>query len=474
MAVVRLPFFGNYNTRAASTSKDQRFKNCYIEVIEQVLLQSEQKQANARYYVVKRPGMSQHTSVTAGVGRGIYSWKGNIYSVIGNKLYKGSSQIGSNLTNSTGKVWFTEEHVTDLLVIKDNDKIITVTTSDTVTELSDADIPTSLVAGVVYLDTYILVMDTNGVIYNSNVDDVTSWTSGDFLTATVEPDDGVAIAKHRNYALAFGAWTTEVFYDAANPSGSPLDPVEGTVHHIGCAAGDTIWADEDTVLWLARTRDGGVQFVAMDGLKISSLSTPTIERIFDQEEANITSASGFGFRIAGHLFYILRLNTSTWVCDVGNKAWYEWTVYNGSSEEAFTGIGHCQAGGKNYILDEDNGKVYEMDIDKYQDDSQEIRFEVVTPVLDFNTSQNKFMNRVTLIGDVDTTASAISLSYTDDDYQNYSTAVSLDANKRNPSAYAQGRFQRRAYKVAHTANRPLRLEGLEFDLEVGDNEGGNQ
>jgi len=48
------------------------------------------------YNLVKRPGLSQYLrpSGTTGTGRGVYSWKGDLYSVIGTKLYKNSTDLG--------------------------------------------------------------------------------------------------------------------------------------------------------------------------------------------------------------------------------------------------------------------------------------------------------------------------------------------------------------------------------------------
>ena len=476
MTIARVPLYGQYSTRPdGTTAKDSRFKNVYPELVQSPRLLGNQQTDTTVYYWCKRPGLSSSIDHSdANEGRGCYTWNGFKYVVIADSIYKDGSAIASNtLTNSTGKVYFTENTTNSLLVIKDNDKIITITTGDVVTEEADADIPTNLVPGIVSLDTYIFVMDTTGIIYDSDVDDPTAWTSGNQLVAEIEPDAGVALVKHRNYVLALGEWTTEVFYDAANATGSPLDPVQGTVHHIGCAAGGTAWSDEDTVIWVAQTRDGGTQVVALDGLQLRPLSSPNLERLLDQEESNLASATGFGMRIGGHLFYVLRLSSSTWVCDVGTKLWMEWTVFNGTSEEAFTGIDCCSDADQYYVLDEDNGLLYLMDIDIYQDNSQKMLVEIVTPPIDFGTSAQKFCTRMTVVGDQQTSTSALTIEYTDDDYQNYCTARSVDMSNIAPSIYGCGAFQRRAVRLKHQANTPLRLETLEMDIDVGDLIGGN-
>ena len=471
LRISRLALAGEYNNRLGVTTKDRRYKNVMFDI-------STNESGEKVVSVVKRPGMSESTAVTAAAGRGIYHFKSNIYTVIGNKLYKDGVQLGSNLTNSTGLVHFTEEHKTDLLIIQDGDKLIK-TNGTTVTELTDAQIPTGQVDGIVNLNTYVLTMNSDGEIYNSDLDDVTNWTSGNFITAKFEPDDGVALLKSRNYVVALGAWSTEFFYDAANASGSPLSPAEGRERAIGCAAGDTVYSEEDIAVWVSRTRTGASQVVTLSGNDIKPLSTPEIDRILIQEETALDAARAFGMRVSGHLLYVLTLPTLaiTLVCDVETGLWGEWTSDPGT-ESYFTGIGYAYMDGKHYVLDEDNGKVYTMDFDIYQDDSNDINVEIVTSLweggkYDGNTARNKFLHRVTLIGDKQTSTSNVTFQMTTDDYTTWSTARTIDMSKAVPSATQFGKLQRAGFRLQHAANTPFRIQALELAYTLGGYEGGN-
>lgn len=86
------------------------------------------------------------------------------------------------------------------------------------------------VPGVVYLDGYFFVMDSNAVVHNSALNDPTSWDALDFITAAIEPGGGVAITKTQNYVIAMKEWSTEFFYDVGNATGSPLSPCSVGVH----------------------------------------------------------------------------------------------------------------------------------------------------------------------------------------------------------------------------------------------------
>lgn len=484
MTTARVPLFGAYNTRLGNTSKDQRFKNCFLELIRAPRLDTQAgNQAEGAgdhiFRIIKRPGYSvKHNTTHVAAGRGLYSWKGNLYSVIGNRVFKGTTDLNSaaRLATTTGKVYFTEEHKTDLLVIQAGDEICTVNASDTFTIQGDADIPTGLVGGIVHMDTYIFVMNGDGEIYNSDVDDVTAWTAGSFVTAKIEPDDGIALVKWQNYVVALGQYSLEYFFDDANASGSPLDPAEGTTSDIGCAAAGTVWADEDVLIFMANSQSGTKQIVVWSGSNIKPLSNPSIDRIIDQEGTNLDAAIGYGIRIAGHLFYILTLTTKdiTLVCDVHLGTWYEWTSDPGT-EGYFTCVAHAEDDGIHYLLDEDNGRIYEMDFDKYQDagsTTDDINVEITTVNYDFGTSRTKFCHRATLIGDEQTSASAVTLDWTDDDYQTFSSTRSLDMSKTHPTAYNLGSFKRRAFRMKHTANTPLSLDTIELEISLGSHTGG--
>src|SRR3972149_365179 len=65
------------------------------------------------------------------------------------------------------------------------------------------------VPGIVFLDGYFFVMDTNAIIYASGLQDATTWNALDFVTAQIEPGVGKALAKSQNYVIAFKEWSTE-------------------------------------------------------------------------------------------------------------------------------------------------------------------------------------------------------------------------------------------------------------------------
>lgn len=464
MESLRVPFYGQFSTRQYNFNVDSRFKNCYPEK----LLSGGEKPLT---YVVKRPGMESAYSTTVATGRGMYGWKGSLYSVLGNQVYKNGSALSGTLNNSTGRCHFTEvKGGTPRLVIQDNDDIWTVNTSDTLAESTDGDIPANQVPGIVNIDGYVCVMNTDNEIYHFDVNDPTALDPLSKITASLEPDDGVGLTKHLNFVVAFGEWSTEFFYDAGNSSGSVLSKVDGSAIRYGCAEGNTIFSDENTVIWVAQGRTGGLSVMILDGLTPKIISTKPIERLLNEEKNNISNAYSFGLRIGGKIHYCITLPTTaqkTIAYDMVDKVWWELNSDPGT-ESYFTGIAHASINDQNYILDEDDGTIYRMDVDLYQDVGNDINVEIVTNKIDFNTVKTKFLPRWSLIGDEQTSSSTVTVDWTNDDYNNFSTARTVDMQDSDPYLTGLGSFTRRAFRLKHTANTPLRLEAMEFGLNAGE------
>lgn len=455
MKPIRIPLAGLPGNRNTSTSKDRYLKNCYPET---------EQDGTSR--VVKRPGLNSYKSYTSGVGRGIFNWQDNLYSVVGTTLRKGDTSI-KTLNNSTGLNHFTSIGTSSpKMVMVDGSEMWVIETNDTTTKVTDADFPTNLVDGVVYLDGYVFVMNTRGEIYNCALNDPTNWVATDFIEAEISPDGGVALGRYQNYVVAFGEWSTEFLYDAANATGSPLGRLEGTSMQLGCAGGDTIGVSDDTLLWVAQARSGGKSVAILDGFNPKIVSTKPIERLLDAEGNTISSARAFVVKVQGHIFYVLTLTTTnkTLVYDLIDNAWHEWTSYDGATESRFTGISFSEINNANYIQDEDNGKIYELDVSTYQDDSNTIKTLIRTGKFDGQTTMQKFLPWLEIIGERSASSATLNVRWTDDDYSTYTTNRAVDTSKRMVLTRC-GRFKRRAFELSFENNSEMRLEALELGLD---------
>lgn len=214
----------------------------------------------------------------------------------------------------------------------------------TVTQVTDADYPANTVRGAPYLNGYFFVMEPDGTIWNSAEDDPTSWAATDFANAEFEPDGGVCLAKHGEYIVAIGTYTTEPFYFNSDNTTSPLSPVINGVILVGCCHENTVAQVEQSLVWVAQQKAQGTTFhkgrfvVVLQGLTYKRISTPDIERVlnadgFSEVYADILTSSG-------HTFYVLTLMDSgiTLVYDFTSGIWGEWNKSVASASKAITSI----------------------------------------------------------------------------------------------------------------------------------------
>ncbi len=194
------------------------------------------------------------------------------------------------------------------------------------------------VPGIVFLDGYFVVMDTNAKIQSSNLNDPLVWSALDFIVAQIEPGAGVAIAKSQNYIIAFKEWSCEFFYDAGNAVGSPFSTVGNGFNLVGGASGDSVASLDGILFWVSQTRQKGRGVHMMRGLDDKQISTPDIERILNL--STLATVYSYGVKIAGHAFYVLTLvdQNITLVYDMISNTWAQWSSLTAGAAVSVTSI----------------------------------------------------------------------------------------------------------------------------------------
>ena len=468
----RMSFIFNPLHRSGSAlNKDARLINMLIDVFQSP------DQENTRVFVKSRPGLNLVYSTTSGRARGLYYWvvsgTGYAISVSGNKVYSNGTLL-MTLTTSTGDVGFTE-HVnstgTVTLVMLDGIKGY-VFTSPTVaaTEITDADFPTPHVPQPVFLDGYLFVAKASTQdIYNSDLDDPLLWTAGNYISAEMYPDKVIGLSKNNNYIYAIGSSSVEYLYDAANLT-SPLARHDSAAQQFGATAYATIVATDNEVAMIGETGNGGHTVWTIEGFKAKEIGTPSIRSILRQEGSNLKNARAHCIRVSGQKLYIITLTSMTLVYSFDSQMWSEW--YSGATNESqFIGT-HASDGpnGMAYILDSLNGNVYTISEDNHTDNGTSILCQIITPKYDFDNFNRKFMSRFVVIGDWPDTSevgSTISLEWSDDDYNTWSAARTLDFSTDFPVVTQLGTFRRRAFRLSYSQPYLLRLEGFEVDINKG-------
>lgn len=320
-------------------------------------------------------------------------------------------------------------------------------------------------------------------IYGSASENPTSWSALNFISAASDPDSGVAIAKHLNYLVVFGQWSTEFFYNAGIPgTGSPLAVNQGAKLEIGCANGYSVATAEHTVLWVGNSMTNGKSVYMLVGLTPTRVSTKYIDKFLNHSPMTASdSVRSYIFKIAGHTLYVLTLDdiNKTFVYDIDEKKWYNWTSQSGDTDgtdgtetyfklTSYTGM--TEYAPAIYLQGDHDGKIYQLDMDYYDDAGEYIYFRAVSPLVDSGSTKRKFYRKVEAVGDK--VAGTLKIRKTDDDYQTWSTYRSVTLSDSRPILWQYGNARRRAWEVFSSESIPIRLKALELEFDIGETGGG--
>lgn len=466
---IRVPLVGSPTNRTQLVSKDQRFVNCFPEVVKDSITGS------SRIYLTKRFGTSRWVRPTgsSGVGRGLYYWNNKTYSIIGTKLYEttnaGVSTLKQTLATSTGACGFVETTGTnDYLFVCDGTDGYVISTTGVVTKITDPQFPTPHVTTPAFLDGYVFLLKTNGDICNSVLEDPLNWDASNFIVPESFPDGCLTIARQNNLLLALNERSIEYFYDAGNPTGSPLSVAEQYVLQFGCASIGSVCQEEAFVTLVAKSDTGGCYVVNIDGVNPKTISTEPINRILDAEGDVILDSWAFIVRQQGHKFYVLNLPTQrrTLVYDYDLDSWHEWSYNSSGTQDMFPFGWRAVKGTQIMFLHESDGYIYYGSPTTYQDNGNATQVLMQTSRFDGDTAKLKFMSKVEFICDQQTSSSPMTVRYSDDDYKTWSNPLTIDLQSR-AALWRMGSFRRRAFLLLHEANTPLRMEAMEFDLDQG-------
>lgn len=345
--------------------------------------------------------------------------------------------------------------------------------SGTSTKVVDADFPTSPGKDIIFLDGYLFVFKQGtGDIYNSDLNAPGTWTPGNYITAEINPDFLVSLAKIKNYIIAFGTEGIEFFYDAANLAGSPLARNESYYKNVTLCS--NVVTVGDSVYFVGRKKNQGLQVFELDANEIKPVSNNMVERILQTYGiSNLTNMQStvqlFASSLNGHNFIFLNFYTDgvSFVYDLDHKFWYRWTISTNKIEAMWTVNG--TTGLPRFALSGRSNMSY-FDNTLYQDYSAAFTASYTTEDYDADTFNWKMCHRVGLYCDYPTTAvstSNVAVSWSDDDGNTFSTPRNINVCSSNPYITQCGRFRSRNWRFEYSDNYPFRMWGMSMDLNVG-------
>lgn len=485
-------------------------------------IKTKNNKADEIHAVSREPIHAYQVVNTNLINRGCYVWEKSVgttyyFSVNGTGVYTSTDRITWALvttlsTTATTPVRFTEfinGTNTKSLVMVDGVEGYVFTSNAAGTKITDANFPNPHIPFPVYLDGYLfLAKSGTGDVYNSNLEDPTKWTVGDFISSELYPDDIQALVKINNYLLVVGTQGCEYFYDAANPTASPLARYDGGSLAFGTQVPNSIASNKNVAMFIANNNDGENTITVIEDFKSREIDASFVIAALNTRlsaASNSTTAAavrGFFFRQFGKMFYGLafqgdtsapNLLNSTWVFSFETGYWVEFRVgatggnpfpvyfsslsTSGKIATFVSGhvsnspfFGQLEQGAKTPFSDT------ATDVVVNGTNNTAIYMELRTPNINFGTHNVKTMSRFALgvtenTSSVTTSGSTVSanVSWSDDDYATFNTPVALifGATLNYPFINQLGIFRQRAFKVTYAGTLFLRFKEMEVDINKG-------
>ena len=346
-----------------------------------------------------------------------------------------------------------------------------------------------LVPGIASLDSTWYILDSRGILWASALGDPSTWPALNYTSIDQAIGAPVSVIQYNSYIVTFGTQGTQLWYDAGISPGSPLAGVQGGVYSVGMAsiAAFSLAKSESSLLWVGSSSEGNLAVFRLTGTAIDKISNASVDRYlaaYFSTAAQFTVAAssisirGSICRVSGHEFYILTYISpsaaavgtggTTLVYDTGTGGWYVWTQQT-SFAYGEGGLRAWQAlsvpAGPTYMPDMVSGAVYQLSDTQYQDDTQVINVLLQTDNHNWGNMRTKFIPATYPL--LDTTASTVSLSWSDDDYTTFNTPQAISTSAAKKQLLRCGSTVQRAWQLTHTDNAPMRFFSLEVEVVPG-------
>lgn len=303
---MKLPLpIGTYEYPDPSVSS-RKLLNCTAETI---------VDGKSPILVKRMPGIDNF--VTAGTAnRGGHVFKGDLYTVSGASLFKTTS---GGIVTTIGAVPGTQrvsiaDNGFEMVIIAEPLGYVSDGTS--VTKINDPFFVAGGASDVDFIDGYFVFSRPDSqVLFNSGLNAVT-FNALDFTSIDGANDNLLGlIVDHREIFLA-GETSCELWYNAANPVGSPFSRSPSGFLEIGCASGQTLAKIDNTIFWLAN--DNTVRRLVGNNPTVVS-NAGIAEQIKDEDAS---TAFGFAYTFEEKFYYVLTFENLTLEFDIAGGQWH--------------------------------------------------------------------------------------------------------------------------------------------------------
>jgi Phage stabilisation protein len=487
---VNLPFNGVEMFRSGdlTNTRDLQIVNAYYDRVTQ-------ENTKRTVALKKRPGLgataySMSKSASTDPVRG--SWydaeQNAMYWAVNNHVYKVKPDVSATpvlvttLGTSSGYVGFCNYlygNGTRLVCFSDGiDLWLENYVAVTCNKVVDPDMPTPHQPYPIYLDGYIFLVKANtSDLYNSDVNDPTSWDANGIISCEINSDLSLRPIKVKNYLCVLGYRSIEYFYDAINSApSSPLSRNDSPYRGVGYVTGGC--AIGDTTFFVGQDNNQNLSVYTINSFKVDQVSNAVVDSTLqafsaaDDAKGQVTlNKDGFSISVDGHDFYVLPTPQTTWVYDIDEKFWYEWK--NSDGVGVIIEAAWSMYNGSQYVAIRGQANISVLSPSLYQDFGLNYTVRYTTDNFTADSFNWKNCYRLMLVCDMYNYVgtSNMTVTWSDNDWGDGGEGITRRVNLFSSSPFIKGlgRFRNRSWRFEYADNYPLRMTMAMLELNVGTN-----
>lgn len=492
---VVIPLVASYNERGVdgyattvTSGKDQRKINSMYELAENV------GSGKRTIYLTKRPGISgagvtvggagdkPYMMISTGDGAAANQW---VFTRNSNDNKVANSSTGATILNSATyyPTFVSKTRISDTEIVvaqfrvgsgssanASAQKVYYASVADitTWTEITDGDFTSLIHRGKAqHLDGFMFIMDSKSKVYNSDINSLNAFSPINYLTKQIQQDNPAGLAKLGNKIIAFGNYTYEVMVNNGNPSGSPLRTVPELAGRVGLGLvaandGQIVSTFHDYACELL----GKMYFVgrqeAQQSQGIYVFTGAAVEKISPTFiDKMINGSTGAVYQIMPFCFYghqcicvditVSGTATHRWLMFFPEyNDWFEWTSTEFQPMNSGTFFPS--------IAFSSSVSLYKyLGNDSWLDSTSAYTFSHQFQ-LPSQGNEWKHMHWCGVEGDTATSAQSLSVEFSDNDFQSFQTARTIDMTVQDKKISKCGSYRgTRAVRLSHSGNSEVRL-----------------
>lgn len=344
------------------------------------------------------PGTATFTTLPTSPIRGWHVVKDMLYVVAGPVLYSistaGVQTILGALTANTTPVAMADNGVQLVLfdglagyvytLVSGTYKQSALNSAGSFGTISDANFPNGCISAS-FLDGRILADRPNSrQCYESELYDATNWTNVSslptYMTKENSSDLLLAVDVLNGMVVLWGAQSIEFWQDVGSFP-NPFARINGATQTWGLAAIYSRCSLNNTMIFLGKNPQGGVQVMTLNGYVPQRVSNSDIENIFAtiSQTYGVTDAVGYAYIVDGHPMYQITFPAAnrSFLYDSLTDMWAEVQTGLALLARHFGQLG-IAFNSQNYITDKTSGNIYQLRTDVYTDNGTAIKRQVVS------------------------------------------------------------------------------------------------